>query len=112
MENPFTLLEERLASIEELLITVLTRIDEIEKPSKEIIGEVKDCSVWIKKSASTIYKLVSQKKIPHIKNGKKVLFNKEDIINWLKTGTRSTLTEMQVEIDQKLQNMGKGRFQA
>jgi excisionase family DNA binding protein len=112
MENPFTLLEERLASIEDLLITMFAKLDEIEKPDKEIIGNVEDCSRWIKKSPSTIYKLISQKKIPHIKSGKKVLFKKEDIMHWLNTGTRSTLTEMQIEIDKKLQNMGKGRLQA
>ena len=112
MENPYELLEQRIAGIENLLLTMLNRIDEIKKPTEEEYGDINDCVRWIKRSKSTIYTLVSGKKIPHIKNGKRLLFNKEEIFEWLNAGTRHTLSEIQDEIDQNLQSMGKSKFGA
>jgi excisionase family DNA binding protein len=112
MENPFAQIEQRLDGIENLLNTLLARMDEIEKPDTEIVGDIEECSVWIKKSPPTIYKYVSQKRIPYIKNGKKVLFNKENIMAWLNSGAKATLSEMRGEIDQKLQNLEKTRARA
>ena len=52
MENVFAIMEERLAGIEELLNTVLARLDGLERPDEEVIGDLDDCSRWIKKSTS------------------------------------------------------------
>lgn len=112
MENPFAQIEQRLDGIEDLLLTLLARMDQIEKPETEIIGDIDECSGWIKKSTSTIYKYVSENKIPHIKNGKRVLFNKEKIMTWLNTDTRATLSEIRNEVDCKLRDLQKTRARA
>lgn len=109
MENPFESLKTEMADIKELLSLVLERLDKIEKTEDHVIGDVHECAGWIKKSPSTIYKLVSQREIPHIKSGKKVLFNKEDILNWLSSGARSTITEIRLKNDDSLQKMKKAR---
>lgn len=50
--------------------------------SKEYIT-LKELCAWIRLSKSHIYKLVSQNKIPHIKLGGKILFDKEKIQDWI-----------------------------
>lgn len=109
MENPFESLKTEMADIKELLSLVLERLDKIEKTEDQVIGDVHECASWIKKSPSTIYKLVSQREIPHIKSGKKVLFNKEDILSWLSSGARSTITEIRLKNDDSLRKMKKAR---
>lgn len=59
-------------------------------PKKDIdVNEymnVTELSKFLKMSASHIYSLTSTKKIPHIKLlGKKILFDKSEINNWLKS---------------------------
>ena len=47
---------------------------------------VTELSKFLKMSTSHIYRLTSTKKIPHIKLlGKKILFDKSEINNWLKS---------------------------
>jgi excisionase family DNA binding protein len=47
---------------------------------------VQEVADLLKMSASHVYTLTSTKKIPHIKLlGKKVLFDKDEIKNWLKS---------------------------
>lgn len=59
-------------------------------PKKDIdVNEymnVTELSKFLKMSTSHIYSLTSTKKIPHIKLlGKKILFDKSEINNWLKS---------------------------
>jgi len=110
MENPFESLKTEMSDIKDLLSLVLERLEKIEKPEEHVIGDVHECAGWIKKSPSTIYKLVSRREIPYIKNGKKVLFNKEDILSWLSSGARSTITEIRLENDDRLQKMQKTKI--
>jgi len=112
MENPFAQIEQRLDGIEDLLLTLLARMDQIEKPETETFGDIEECSMWIKKSTSTIYKYVSEKKIPYIKSGKKVLFNKQHVISWLKADTKGTISDIRAEVDQELKNLQKAKARA
>ncbi len=49
--------------------------------------DVKELSQLMKVSKSTLYAWVNQRKIPHIKLGKKVLFNPKDIAHWIDENT-------------------------
>jgi len=44
---------------------------------------VRELSKWLRLSESHIYSLVSKKKIPFKKVGGKVLFDKQQIKNWI-----------------------------
>ena len=44
---------------------------------------VRELSKWLRLSESHIYTLVSKKKIPYNKVGGKVLFDKQQIKNWI-----------------------------
>jgi excisionase family DNA binding protein len=45
---------------------------------------INELSNLLELSVSNLYKLTSQKRIPHIKLGKKLLFEKGEIMIWLK----------------------------
>jgi len=44
---------------------------------------VKELSVWLRLSKSKIYALVYTKKIPFVKIGAKILFDKDKINSWI-----------------------------
>ncbi len=45
----------------------------------------------------TIYGLVSTRKIPHSKQGKRLYFSRQELTDWLRQGKRKTQAEMKVE---------------
>jgi excisionase family DNA binding protein len=58
-----------------------------EKPTRfdNLILDIKQCSEFTGIPIGTLYKLTSQRKIPHSKIGKKVMFLKDEIIAWIKS---------------------------
>jgi excisionase family DNA binding protein len=49
---------------------------------------VKELCEWIRLSRSNVYALVTANKIPHIKVGGKILFNKEKISIWIENQSK------------------------
>lgn len=97
MQNPFEQLNERLHNIENMLME-LQRDNNI-KTSKT------DDSVWFslkelreylpsKPAASTVYGWVGNRQIPFIRRGKKLIFNKAEIDQWLTDGRVKTVNEI------------------
>ncbi|ERP89013.1 hypothetical protein Q666_15160 [Marinobacter sp. ES-1] len=61
------------------LQTLLTRQHQSQKP----IMSVDECSELLGLSVSYVYRLTSEKRIPHYKpHGKKVYFRRDEIIEW------------------------------
>lgn len=50
----------------------------------QVLITVKSLSEWIKISSKVIYRLIDKKEIPYIKIGGKYLFDKQQILEWLK----------------------------
>jgi excisionase family DNA binding protein len=50
----------------------------------QVLITVKTLSEWIKISSKVIYRLIDKKEIPYIKIGGKYLFDKQQIVDWLK----------------------------
>jgi excisionase family DNA binding protein len=48
----------------------------------------------------TVYAWIGQRSIPYHKKGKKLMFLKSEIDNWLKEGRRKTAAEIQAEAEQ------------
>jgi predicted DNA-binding transcriptional regulator AlpA len=63
------------------------------------IGDVEFASKLVNKSVSTIYSLVSQRKIPHSKRGKQLYFSKFELVSWLRSGKRKTTDEIALEAE-------------
>jgi excisionase family DNA binding protein len=110
MENTIESLEQKLSITEKMVRELLTRFEELDLGKQEIIGDLNDCSRWIKRSASTIYKMTSEKRIPHYKNGKHLLFNRADILRWLEKDRQLTIEELNAEADQDLQRHVKSSW--
>lgn len=107
MDSMLESLEQRLITIEEMLAKLLARTENPENDGGDIIGDLEDCSRWIKRSQSTIYKMTSQRRIPHIKNGKCLLFKKSDVYAWLEKDRQLTMDEFISDVDGKLQQHAK-----
>ena len=54
----------------------------IQKTEEEFMN-VDDAALFLKRSKKTIYALVSHRKIPHIKQGRLLMFLKNDLKQWL-----------------------------
>jgi predicted DNA-binding transcriptional regulator AlpA len=55
----------------------------------------------------TIYGLVAQSKIPHMKRGKLLYFSKRELTDWIKQGRRKTAADIEAAAETYLSNREK-----
>lgn len=109
MDNPFDIIETRLSSIESLLLNLKRSPgNENSENQTEQLFTVKEAAQFLKLSVPTIYALVSRAEIPYMKKGKRLYFSNLQLIDWLKTGRRKTLSETAKEAEQYLTRKNKG----
>ncbi len=99
MENPFYEIGQRLTSIESLLNDLKTGISQPTPETRRIPVNIDRIVEVTHLAKPTLYGLVSAKKIPHFKQGKKLLFFEDEIIDWIRQGKRKTLAEIEAEAD-------------
>jgi len=63
---------------------------------------VEQCAKFLNLSKATIYTLISQRKIPVMKRGKRCYFSKLELLEYLKAGRKKTVSEIEEEADQCL----------
>ncbi|EFK33148.1 MULTISPECIES: helix-turn-helix domain-containing protein [Chryseobacterium group] len=68
-------------------------------PLKKIPIGIDEVASLIGKAKPTIYTLVRERKIPCYKNGKKLYFFEEEILNWISKGKKKTLQEITEECE-------------
>lgn len=68
-----------------------------EPKEKRIPIGIEDVSRIIGKAKPTIYTLVRQRKIPCYKNGKKLYFFEEELLEWISKGKKKTFQEIESE---------------
>lgn len=85
---------ESLQRIENLLQQKNEPFLESDKPMT-----VKETAAFLNVSVSAIYKLTMTMEIPCNKKSKRIYFMRSDIIEWIKTGRRKTMSEIQAEAD-------------
>ena len=107
MERSIESLEQKLANMEILISELLAKLEEKVRISEDELGDMEDCSRWLKRSPSTIYKLTSQKRIPHFRNGKRLLFKKAEVLAWVEKDRQQTVDHLLSESDQDLQQHAK-----
>ncbi len=90
-ENPFTKIESRFDSLEqafdELKKSILGNAIE---PSARDIGGVEVATDETGLSSHSIYRLVSQRKIPHSKRLGRLYFSRKTLRQWIADGQRKT----------------------
>lgn len=104
MSNPFDIIDARLSNIESLLLDIIhkpgcpdTRPEADEDPLT-----VKEAAEFLKLSVPTMYTLIHENRIPHMKSAKRVYFLKEDLLAYLKKGRRKTREEILREADERI----------
>lgn len=70
---------------------------------------ISELSDYIKLSKSSIYKMTMGNNIPFIKTGKKLLFKKEAIEQWLEQYAQPTVTELKNNSTNILKTKTNGR---
>ncbi|WP_372772355.1 helix-turn-helix domain-containing protein [Mangrovibacterium sp.] len=79
----------------EKLIQLEQKIDEQNLLKKEVLTFADACK-YLDISASHLYKLTSQKKIPHFcPQGKRLYFNRTEIDQWLQSNRQDTSDEIE-----------------
>jgi excisionase family DNA binding protein len=107
MDKSIEHLEQKIDNLEILVGELIEKLDGLQHGDSDIFGNMEECARWIKRSPSTIYKLTSQKRIPHIRNGKRLLFKKAEIEEWLENDRQATLEDLRNETDHDLQRHAK-----
>ena len=88
--------------IEELK-TIVKNKDTIEINNKKTPISIEEACTILKKAKPTLYTLVRKRHIPHYKNGKKLYFYEDELLDWIAQGKRKTIQE----IDQIAHETGK-----
>ncbi|MBE7634119.1 helix-turn-helix domain-containing protein [Tenacibaculum finnmarkense genomovar finnmarkense] len=93
------------------LPTVLNEVLELQKELKNLILSqetssqseteiplnIKEVAKLTQLSVPTIYHYVSERKIPHYKQGNKLRFFKSEIIDWIKSSKIKTVSEIEAD---------------
>ncbi len=89
MENPFTIIENRIARIEQLLEQIVAQ-NSAAVPQEDIIGSIELAKEITGLKHATIYCKVSKNQIPHFKRGGRVYFSKQALLAWLTENVRGS----------------------
>jgi len=85
--------------------SVLKECQPLSKPDDECdLMTIQEVSGFINMAVSSVYGLVHRKKIPHIKRGKRLIFEKKQIVEWLQSGRQKTIQSIQSDADTYLRN--------
>lgn len=67
------------------------------QPEQDRIGGIELAIEITGLAKPTIYSLVSTRKIPHSKQGKRLYFSRRELLEWLAAGKRKTQSEIAIE---------------
>lgn len=70
--------------------------------SQEELLTIETLSKLIDRSKPSIYSLVHHRKIPHIKKSKRLYFEKSKILEWIKSGTVATTSDIEAKANEYL----------
>ncbi|AZI56108.1 DNA-binding protein [Epilithonimonas vandammei] len=74
-------------------------------PTKKIPIDISEACKIIGKAKPTIYTLVRERKIPCYKNGKKLYFFEEELLDWISKGKKKTIQEIEAEARANYKNL-------
>ena len=60
---------------------------------------IQEVAKFINMAVTSVYGLVHRRKIPHIKRGKKLIFEKKQIVEWLQSGRQKTRAEITADAE-------------
>ncbi len=117
-QNRFHMTTEEL-TLEKLPKAVAYLIKEIEKvksllenqktvePEKRRPIDIGEASKIINKAIPTIYTLVRKRQIPCYKNGKRLYFYEDELLEWIALGKRKSSIELRAEMEKEMSNLAR-----
>lgn len=79
------------------------------KDENKSLLNIEQAADFLGLSKQTIYSYTSERKIPHLKRGKKLYFEEEKLIEWLQEGKQKTLVEIQADAQNYMKNAKGGK---
>ena len=107
MNNPFELLDARLSNIESLLLDLKHSANNLTPhPDKNDLLTIQQAGEFLHLSVPTLYLKVSKSEIPVCKlpGSRRLWFSKQELTEWIKTGRKQTIAEINAEVEQTLTN--------
>jgi excisionase family DNA binding protein len=98
---------DKVNSLQEQLTNVFT----IRYPDSRNPLSIKEAAELLNLSKNTIYKLVQHKNIPFSKKGKRLYFQKDELISWINEGKILTAKELKSESESVFIKTNKNRVQ-
>lgn len=99
--NPFEILDQRLTSIERILSLMQnTQQAPAPEPTDQMIG-IEEVAALLRCPKPTVYQ--KAKHIAHFRHGKRLLFQKSDVLKYLETYKIESIEDRRVIARQKLQ---------
>ncbi|OMP30075.1 helix-turn-helix domain-containing protein [Mangrovimonas sp. DI 80] len=95
-EDGINYLVEQIAEKLKLVSSTSSNVDE------EELLTVNEAAKLIKLSKSTIYGLVHKNEIPYCKKGKRLYFQKSELIDWIREGRRTPKEELNNRVNEYL----------
>ncbi len=89
MGNPFEKIDLRLSEIDSKL-NYLKELQESEKKVDKIL-DINEACVLLKVTKITIYRKVKDNSIPHMKRGKRLLFSRNALLQWLELSSNNII---------------------
>ena len=105
---------DRLPEAVAYLIKEVTQIKELVEckqnlpPAKRVPIGIEDACRIIGKAKPTVYTLVRKRLLPCYKNGKKLYFFEDELLEWIAKGKKKTLFEIESETDADYKKHFKG----
>jgi excisionase family DNA binding protein len=95
---------EKVEQIENMIVNLQPK----ETDSSDLLN-VSEAADLLKISVAALYTKVSRKEIPVSKPGKRLYFNKADLLEWVKLGKRKTLLDIKNEAEGRSNNRHRFR---
>ncbi|KAA6329312.1 hypothetical protein EZS27_021864 [termite gut metagenome] len=77
-------------------------------PVKRVPIGIDDACQIIGKARPTVYALVRNRLLPCYKNGKKLYFFEDELLEWIAKGKKKTLLEISAEVEADYKKHSKG----
>lgn len=81
--------------VENIEFLLQSKADDSVEPDQLL--NIADAAAFLSLRPPTIYGLVHKRKIPVCKQGKRLYFSKKELIEWIKTGRKKTICQIEEE---------------
>ena len=100
MNNPFEIIQSDLTEIKGLLLDIhLKKQEPLSSKDLDELLNITQASELLGLALPTLYALTSSRRIPHSRKGKKLYFSKTELTEWVKSGKRKTISEIETEAE-------------